>query len=146
MDRLQLQTHEVRFDTFLVSILTVIIIGYKYGKKLGIIAGSITFFPNLLLHIIGYISLHPTFKGNEFAGRVVLTPYITPRTLLIGYFLHAILGYVSAFVREKIEYLKDSKEYIITTKAVASKNILSLIILAFFIAFDFNLGILRISP
>ena len=104
------------------------------------------FFPNLILHIFGYIYPRQELRANDFSGTLELTPYITSRTLLIGFFLHASLGYISAFVKEKVEYFKHTKAYILTTKEIPSINIYHLLIPALLFAFGLHLDLINIEP
>jgi hypothetical protein len=101
----------------LAATLFVILIGYLYGKKPGLIGGIIVFFPGLILHFIGAAALHADFKGSVLAGRLEMGAF-NLRTFGITFLFLAPLGYLTAVFKKWLYASEDRCAFISLRKYV----------------------------
>lgn len=139
------------YDGSLVPLIIILCIGYTNGKKIGVMAGLIAYFPNFVVHIVCFLLQIPYFKGNAFSGTLNLSSVfgtnssITFSTVFIDYFIFSSFGYMSAILREKLTLLEIKKTYISSVKKPASQAIYLLLIPALLSALNIDFGLIRLN-
>ena len=107
----------IRIDLFYLQIFSCLFIGYRYHRRVALIAGALIFFPNLVLHLIGnYIESTPDsatnfldFDGDLFRGRAHLFETIfTCRTLGVAYLYYAFFAFAVAITKAKLNSLLET--------------------------------------
>lgn len=92
--------------------LFTFLLGYRYGKKAGIVSGLIVFFPELVLYHADAMFVEAVVTKNVFSGCIRVND-INIRTLgIISFIMHVSMGYVSALLKERLENLENRLRFI----------------------------------
>lgn len=97
---IRFSNYEFRFSTESVQFFLVILAGYRYGPRIGLLCGALVFVPNLLLYFLP--AVHPgnstVFQGffrlNDEFRLVGLSP--------VSYLLHLSMGGAAAALRASL--------------------------------------------
>ena len=109
---------------WLLQIITVAYLGYRYGVRIGLISGVIVFLPNHLGHLYGYAA--STFGGPEqkvaWQGTLFLgwfkSSFGAFRTYGVAYFYLALVGAASAVLKEQLSALPRRRGFVPLSDAV----------------------------
>jgi hypothetical protein len=121
----------------LAATVFVILIGYLYGKKSGLVGGLIVFLPGLIFHLIGVTALHAGFEGSALAGRLDMGD-LNLRTLGVTYLFLAPIGYLTAACKEWL-YASEKKYAFISLKKHVKAYHAGTLIPALLLTFSFKL-------
>ena len=96
------------FQFISLQIMAVAYLGYRYGRRVGLIAGVIVFLPEFLGHIYGYATANfgdpeqrAAWQGTLFAGRFS-SSFGAFRTYGVAYLYLALVGVASAVLKEQL--------------------------------------------
>ncbi len=116
-----------------IQILIAFIIGYRYGKKTGLISGLLIFFPNFLIYIDLYFKIDEiSLKSMIFGGNNEIDILIFYALSPLTYGLYSIIGLLSAITKETIFKLSERYDFIDLHEKKSSKKIYFTLLLFLF--------------
>jgi|GEM_PF-132586 len=134
-------------NLMVIQIFIVFLMGYHFGKKVGLITGFLIFLPNFIFYIAKYAIEGSQLSLGEkiFGGYYSIGDFSIRTFSLITYALHSVLGFLSGMLRKAIPQLASRYDFISLKTKTSPDGIFFTLILLLISAFSFRIEPVSIS-